>query len=262
MRARCQRIADAGRVEEELGMLMSVVEGARWAPAYPELAGKRVLVTGLSSSCGVDVARAFADHKVRLILQFAETSDETHAIAEIAAPHALDIRAFGPVAPRACEVAQFARTAMQAFGGLDAVINLVGLAPADVGTASLDEIERRVAERLLLPCLIAKIAANRMALSYIEGLILNVAMLTPPLNGPARAFACVAKTALTAMTRALAQEWSDKAIRFNAITPETADPRAQPRLAGEPEVAELALYLASGRGQAFSGQVFEAEAAC
>src|SRR5262245_5546684 len=69
-------------------MLMSVVEGARWAPAYPELAGKRVLVTGLSSSCGVDVARAFADHKVRLILQFADPSDEAHAIAEIAAPHA------------------------------------------------------------------------------------------------------------------------------------------------------------------------------
>src|SRR5215471_6459067 len=259
MRARCQRIADAGCVEEEMGMLMSVVEGARWAPAYPELAGKRVLVTGLSSSCGVDVARAFADHKVRLILQFAEMSDETQAIAEIAAPFALDIRAFGPVAPEAREVAQFARSVMQAFGGLDAVINLVPLAPADVGTASLDEIERRVAERLLLPCLIAKIAANRMALSYIEGLILNVAMLPPPLNGPARAFACVAKTALTAMTRSLAQEWSDKAIRFNAITPETADPRAQPRLAGEPEVAELALYLASGRGQAFSGQVFEAE---
>src|SRR5262245_65904242 len=150
---------------------------------------------------------------------------------------------------------------MQAFGGLDAVINLVGLAPADVGTASLGEIERRVARRLLLPCLIGKIAANRMALSYIEGLILNVAMLTPPLNGPARAFACVAKAALTAMTRAQAEEWAGKAIRFNAICPETADPRARPRLAGEPEVAELALCLASGRGTALSGQVFEAEPA-
>ena len=27
-------------------MLMSVIEGARSAPAYPELAGKRVLITG------------------------------------------------------------------------------------------------------------------------------------------------------------------------------------------------------------------------
>src|SRR5215470_6521115 len=241
-------------------MLMSVVEGVRSTVAYPELAGKRVLVSGLSSRCGVDVARAFAEHKARLILQFNEMSEQTQAIAEIAAPVALDIRAFGPVPSEVPAVARFARSVMQAFGGLDAVVNLVPLAPADVGTAtSLEEIERRIARSLLLPCLIAKIAANRMALSYIEGLVLNVAMLTPPLTGPARAFACVAKTALTSLTRGQAEEWAEKAIRFNAITPETADPRAQPRLAGEPEVAELALYLASGRGKALSGQVFEAQ---
>jgi NAD(P)-dependent dehydrogenase (short-subunit alcohol dehydrogenase family) len=169
---------------------------------------------------------------------------------------------FGPIPADTEGVAMFARNVMKAFGGVDAVINLVPLAPAEVGTAaSLDEIERRVATRLLLPCLLAKIAANRMALSYIEGLILNVAMLTPPVTGPAQAFACVTKAALTAMTREQAQEWDDKAIRFNAIAPQTADPRAQPGLAGEPEIAELALYLASGRGKAFSGHVFEAEPA-
>jgi 3-oxoacyl-[acyl-carrier protein] reductase len=241
-------------------MLMSVIEETRSAPAYPELAGKRVLVTGLSSSCGVDIARAFADHKARLILQFDEMNERTQAIAEVAAPNALDIRAFGPIEAGAEGVTQFARNVMQVFGGLDAVINLVALAPADVGTAaSLDEIERRVASRLLLPHLIAKIAANRMALSYIEGLIVNVAMLTPPIKGPAQAFACVAKAALTAMTRAQAEEWSDKAIRVNAIAPQTADPRAAPTRAGEPEVAELALFLASGKGKALSGHVFEAE---
>jgi NAD(P)-dependent dehydrogenase (short-subunit alcohol dehydrogenase family) len=241
-------------------MLMSVIEGARSAPAYPELAGKRVLVTGLSSSCGVDIARAFADHKARLILQFDEMNERTQAIAEICAPTALDIKAFGPVACEADAVAQLARSVMQAFGGVDAVINLVALAPAELGTAaSVDEIERRVAARLLLPCLIAKIAANRMALSYIEGLILNVAILTPPMKGPARAFACVAKAALAAMTRAQAEEWAAKAIRFNAIAPQTVDAPAEPSLAGEPEVAALALYLASGRGKALSGHVFEAE---
>jgi 3-oxoacyl-[acyl-carrier protein] reductase len=100
-----------------------------------------------------------------------------------------------------------------------------------------------------------------MALSYIEGLILNVAILTPPMKGPAQAFACVAKAALAAMTRIQAEEWAGKAIRFNAIAPHTADTPAEPSLAGEPEVAALALYLASGRGKALSGHVFEAEPA-
>jgi 3-oxoacyl-[acyl-carrier protein] reductase len=242
-------------------MLMSAIDEVLFAPSHPEIAGKRVLVTGLTSSCGVDIVRAFAEHKARLVLQFEEMSDETQAIAEIAAPHALDIRAFGPVACEAEAVAQLARAAMLAFGGLDALINLVPLAPAEAGrAASLDEVERRIAQRLLLPCLMAKIAANRMALSYIEGLILNVAMLTPPIKGPAQAFACVAKTALTAMTRAQAEEWAGKAIRFNAIAPPTAIAPAGPSsLAGEPEVAALALHLVSGQGKALSGHVFEAE---
>ena len=105
----------------------------------------------------------------------------------------------------------------------------------------------------------AKIAANRMAISYIEGLILNVAILTPPMKGPAQAFASVAKAALSAMTRIQAEEWAGKAIRFNAIAPQTAHPPVEPSLAGEPKVAALALYLASGRGKALSGHVFEAE---
>ena len=78
-------------------MLMSAIEGARSAPCYPELAGKRILITGLSSSCGVDIVRAFAEHKTRLILQFDEMSEKMQTIAEIAAPHALEIKAFGPV---------------------------------------------------------------------------------------------------------------------------------------------------------------------
>src|SRR6478672_2204453 len=103
--ARRSRTAEPVASRREPSMLMSVIEEARSAPAYPELAGKRVLVTGLSSSCGVDIARAFADHKARLILQFDEMNEHTQAIAEIAAPNALDIRAFGPIAPDADGVA-------------------------------------------------------------------------------------------------------------------------------------------------------------
>jgi 3-oxoacyl-[acyl-carrier protein] reductase len=239
-------------------MLMSIIDGLRAAPVYPELAG----ISGLTSRCGVDIVRAFAEHKGRLVLQFDEASDEAQVIAEIAAPAALDIKAFGPVAPQAEAVTQFARGVVQAYGGLDAVVNLVPLAlgalPASATTA---DVERIVAERLLLPCLIARIAANRMALALTEGLVLNVASLVPPADGRALAFASVVKTALAAMTRTQAEEWAGKAIRFNAIAPQTAEMPAEPSLAGEAQVAALALYLASGRGKALSGHVFEAEPA-
>ena len=241
-------------------MLMSVIEGSRTVPAYPELAGKRVLITGLTSACGVDIVRAFADYKVRLILQLDEVSEATEAIAEIAAPAALDIKAFGPVETEAEAVAQFTRSVMMAFGGLDVVVNLVPLTvPRLPPFATTADIERMVVERLILPCLLSKIAANRMALVLTEGLILNVAVLAPPVEGPTQAFASVVKAAMTAMTRTQAQEWAGKAIRFNAIAPQTLQIPPKPSLAGEPEVAALALHLASGRGKALSGLVFEAE---
>jgi 3-oxoacyl-[acyl-carrier protein] reductase len=243
-------------------MLMTAIDDVRAMPAYPELAGKRVLITGLTAKCGVDIVRAFAEHKGRLVLQLAEQSEATQTIAEIASPTALEIKAFGPIGSEAEAVTRFAQGPAQSLGGLDVVVNLVPLAvprlPAGATTA---DIERIVAARLAVPCLLSKVAANRMTMVLTEGLVLNVAVLVPPIAGPAQAFASVLKAAMTAMTRAQAEEWAGKAIRFNAIAPQTVQIPPQRGLAGEAQVAALALYLASGRGRALSGHVFEAEAA-
>jgi len=242
-------------------MLMSVIEGAYEAPAYPELAGKRVLITGVSSSSGVDVARAFAEHKARLILQFAEESEAMQGVAEMVAPHALDVEVYGPIDNDSDGIVQFSRAVAQSFGRLDAVINLVPLDADRLDPAAgASTVERMVAQQLLLPCLLSKIAANRMSLCYADGLILNVATLAAHRPGAAHAFATVARSALAAMTRSQAQEWAARGIRFNAIAPSVQLPfQASPW--GEPDIAALALYLASGQGKELSGHVFEAEAA-
>jgi len=241
-------------------MLMSVIEGALSAPAYPELAGKRVLITGLTSRCGVDVARGFAEHKGRLVLQFAEESTAMETVAEIIAPAALEAKAYGPVGPETDDVVQFAKTAIGAFGGLDVVINLVPLDAGGLGPlADLAEIERVIAQRMVLPFILSKIAANRMSVTWTDGLILNIATLNGPVRGARQAFASVAKTGLVSMTRAQAEEWAGRAIRFNAIAPQTSLVPVEPGLCGEPDIAALALYLASGRGKTLSGCVFEAE---
>lgn len=243
-------------------MLMSVVEEAQAVQCHPELAGKRILVTGLSSSVGVDIVRAFAEHKTRLVLQFAEQSESMDAVAEIAAQSALEIQSYGPVDVSSEAAIAFARTAVQAYGGLDAVINLIPLlGPSVDAAASLDDVERLVAARLSLSLHLSKIAANRMAMMMTEGLVLNVATVQGKPSSGKWAFASVMKAALTGMTRAHAEEWSGKGIRFNAIAPQTSTMAIEPGLNGEANVAMLALYLASGHGRKLSGHVFEADCA-
>jgi 3-oxoacyl-[acyl-carrier protein] reductase len=239
-------------------MLMSVLEGARLAPAYPQFAGKRVLITGLTSTCGVDLARTFAEHRTRLVLQFSESGEKMHTVAEIVAQDALEVSAFGKVAPTTDDVVAFARQAVKAFGCVDMVINFEQLSAGHANQlASVDAIERSIAARLAMPCLLSKIAANRMSLAWNEGLILNIATLDSAPRGANQAFAAIVKSTMAAMTRSLAEEWADKAIRFNAIAPPTWPSAGRPGAWGEAEMAELALGLASGRGKTLSGCLFE-----
>jgi len=243
-------------------MLMSVIEEAQSAPAYPELADKRVLISGITSECGIDIARAFAEHKTRLVLQFAEASERMQTIAEIAAASAAETMAFGPIAGAADAVVRFARQAVKVFAGLDVVVNLVPLAPIEFAAAmSMGAIDRLVADRLRCACIFSSIAANRMSVMLTEGLVLNVAVLAEPARGRGQALAALIKSAVAAMTRLEAEAWAGKAIRFNAIVPQTLPLGAEPVLRSEPDMAALALYLASARGKTLSGLLFEAEAA-
>ena len=241
-------------------MLMSAIDGLSAPAGYPELAGKRVLITGLSATMGVDLARAFAEVRARLVLQFDETSAEMEALSAILAQSALDLAVFGPSERGTEEAVRFARTAVTRFGGLDVVINIVPLGGGGVArTMTPAEIETEIAERLLLPCLVSRVAANRMRVAMIDGLVLNIATLPGTPSAAERAFAGFAKTTLAAVTRREAKEWADQGIRFNAIAPDCSGAGGPSSRVSENDISALALYLASGKGKSLTGHVLDPE---
>src|SRR5258706_5276355 len=152
-------------------MLLSVLEGSSSEGRYPELAGKRVLITGLSLSHGVDVARAFADHGYRLVLHMAETGEANDALLEVLSQTAVELRAYSDPLGNMDAAVRFAQVAAQAFGGLEAVINLVPLQTSSIGPdPTLDDIEITIADQFRNACLITRIAANRMRLTWSAAL--------------------------------------------------------------------------------------------
>jgi NAD(P)-dependent dehydrogenase (short-subunit alcohol dehydrogenase family) len=223
---------------------------------YPELAGKRVLLTGVTASHGIDIARAFAEHGVRLALQVDEVTAETTALVEVLAPEASELhvemgRLEGPEA-----VVAFARRAASVFGGLDIVVNLVTLTLPPWTAGDEADLEGRVSDLLTAPCLVARIAANRMKLLHVQGQVLHIAVMPAAPTVRERSFATLVRPILAAMTRADATTGAPDGIRVNAIAPVAAD--AATALGCEPDVAALALHLAAGRGHALSGLVFDA----
>lgn len=244
-------------------MLMSVIGPNSSVSLYPELAGKRVLITGLGLTYGVDLARVLADHGTRLALHMKDTGAEADALLEVLARSAMEMRVHTEPMADSRTVVQFTQRAAQAFGGLDALINLVELTPDDVARAMLvQDIEDVFVEALRTAWLVTRVAANRMRLTWTEGLILNILKMPSPRNARETAFGGIMRAALAAMTRAEARQWADQAIRINAIGPSVPDGAPPPGacLTSEPEIAALALYLASKRGRNLSGHVFDAEA--
>ena len=245
-------------------MFMSVLDNGLTSARYGELAGIRVMITGLTPVHGIDIARAFADHKARLVVQTGAPADdpETTAVVALLAETAHEIKVFDQPITTAAGAQRFAQTGTQTYGSLDAVINLVQVLPAELaGLESVDEIESFVADKLRSALVITQTAANRMRLMLTEGLILNIVAMPEAVSGRSALIAGMVRSALADMTRVEAQTWAGHGIRINAIGPRVVLPaeKRSAALASEPEMAAVALYLASKRARGLSGHVFDAQ---
>jgi NAD(P)-dependent dehydrogenase (short-subunit alcohol dehydrogenase family) len=240
-------------------MLMTVMGRNPSASYYGELAGVRALITGLSATCGVDVARRFADHRGRLVVHATEPSPELDAITTMLAETASEVKLFTDACRDSESSIRFAKAAAQAFGGLDVVINLIPIEAEDLyGRADMEAVEDLVAEKLMLPLHVTRIVANRMRLTLNEGLVLNVMTMPTPLTAGEAALAGIVRSALASVTRGEAKRWAPEGIRVNAVGPSVMAGDTGASLTSEPDIAALALYLASKKARTLTGQVFDA----
>ncbi|MEM1372485.1 MAG: SDR family NAD(P)-dependent oxidoreductase, partial [Pseudomonadota bacterium] len=192
-------------------MLSSVIDKLRRDAVYPELAGHRVLLTGACCDFGVDIARSFAEHDAKLIVQLGAQSPEMLSLGQILAETARDLQIFErPLLDSEAATRFLQGPAQTTFGGLELVINLVQITPDDlVGRFELDEIEDLIAEKLTPATIIGRIAANRMRLTMTDGLILNV-IAAPNCRTPQEmALVDMLRATLAAMTRREAQVWGE-----------------------------------------------------
>jgi len=243
-------------------MFMSVVTHSPGVPVYAELAGVRVLISGLTPDIGVDLARAFADHKCRIVLQSPEESPTMAAVATLIAETASETQLYTQPLDDAHDAVRFAQGPAQCLGNLDIAINLIHVTRGDLaGRRTLDDIEALVSQKLLAPTLMTRVIANRMRLTLTEGLILNIALTDAPTSDADAALCGILRSTLATVTRREAQEWAGKGIRINAVGPRGMMDQAEGGacLSSGPDVAALALYLAGRKGRQLSGHVFDAE---
>lgn len=128
-------------------MYMGRVGSSSESEIVRELHGARVVLTGLSATSGVDVVRAFADIKARLVIHTTDLSPEVTALIALVSQTASEIKLYTDPLADADAAVRFAQGAAKAYGGLDAVINLASISAADMtGIASEDSVSSGVLE--------------------------------------------------------------------------------------------------------------------
>ena len=233
-----------------------------------ELDGKVAVITGAGSGMARASAAVFVREGAKVLAadvsgREKETADE---LGDAVVPFRCDVTSESDVA------AMFA-TAREAFGRVDAVLNVAGIANAGMlADIDLTEYERIMAVDLKGVMLGTKHGINAM-LPTGGGAILNWSSIGGMNAAAGTSVYSAAKAGVIAFTKAAAVEYGPKGVRANAICPGFIETemsggrgagarfphlvKASPlRRAGQPEeVAELASFLASDRASFITGAI-------
>jgi NAD(P)-dependent dehydrogenase (short-subunit alcohol dehydrogenase family) len=242
-----------------------------------DLADRVFVVTGAGRGIGAAVASALAAEGAVLGLidrdaeSIAAAEQRAHAAGAKAVAWAIDISDEAQVGRAMTEIAA-------GLGGIQGVANVAGVNSGDDGPVA--DVAAEVFDRILAVNLRGTFLCCKHALPHLldggGGTIVNVSSagaLPGIKNGGATAYNA-SKAGILGLTRSLASQYAEQNVRCVAVCPgpvatamlEVArdklghaalhPPRTLPRAAEPAEIADLVVFLLSGRGSYVSGSTW------
>lgn len=172
------------------------------------LAGKTVLVTGGGSGIGKAVCEEFASHEANVVTCDLDVSTVPERTASVVA----DLIAVGS-AERVVEAA------IALFGGIDVLVNNVGVATVREGFLSVTDDDWY---RSFTVNVMTTVRMCRSALpSLVErrGVIVNIASVAARQPDAHMVDYGTAKAAILSVTKSLANEFGPRGVRVNSVSP-------------------------------------------
>jgi len=237
-----------------------------------KLANKVAIVTGASKGIGAGIARALAAEGAAVVVNYASSkagADKVVSDIEQAGGRAIAVQ--GDVS-KADQAQGLVDAAVDAFGGLDVLVNNSGvyeLTPLEALTE--DQYRRMFDVNVLGLLLTTQAAAPHLGEG---GSVINISSAITSLLPPDSAVYSGTKGAVDAITGALANEFGPRRIRVNAINPGVVETEgthtagvigsdfesgavAQTPLGrvGQPDdIADVAVFLASDDARWLTGE--------
>jgi len=240
-----------------------------------DLTGKVAVVSGGSSGMGAAICERFAASGATVVVG-GRNPERTAAVVDgLKTAGATALAWLGDVADSA-NADEMVAAAVEAFGGIDIVVNAAGVIHrADAGGTSDDEWRRVMSANVDGTFFLSRAAVPALR-EQGGGVIINISSTCGLVGSAGLAAYCASKGAVTNLTRAMALDHAAEGIRINAICPgsvdtpmlvsehpegRTADDVFAANLASIPEgripdpveVADLALFLSSNASRHING---------
>ncbi|NEW28019.1 3-oxoacyl-ACP reductase [Nocardia cyriacigeorgica] len=237
------------------------------------LAGRVAIVTGAGAGLGRAEALALAGAGASVVVNdLADSEAVAQTMADIRALGAKAEFVAGSVAERST-ADELIRTATEAFGGLDIVVNNAGITrDRMLFNMSDEDWDAVIAVHLRGHFLLSRNAGaywrgkSKAAGGPVYGRIVNTSSEAGLLGPEGQANYGAAKAGITALTLSAARALARFGVRANAICPRARTAMTEAVFADAPEgavdplspdhVARLVAYLSSPAADAVSGQVF------
>ena len=220
------------------------------------------IVTGAYGALGQAVSRKLAEAGARLVLVGRDAAKLESFVQTLDVP-AGSVLAVPADVTDPDGVSQLVEAALERFGQIDMLFNIVG---GWAGGTTVADTDVETWERMLRMNLTSVFLVSRAVLSHMAargyGKIVNVSSKTATQSGARRAAYAVAKAGVLKLTEAMAAEFKGHGINVNAVLPSTIDTEANRRAMPDadfstwvtPEqVADVMLWLASDAAETIHG---------
>jgi NAD(P)-dependent dehydrogenase (short-subunit alcohol dehydrogenase family) len=239
-----------------------------------ELEGKRALITGAARGLGLAIAEKFVERGARVALADLDGPAAESAAAALAG----DTIAIAADVTKPADVQRAIATTVEAFGGLDVMVNNAGI---EIGKPLPETGDDEFAQLMAINVngVFYGIKYAIPELAQTGGSILNMSSVAGLDGVPLLGAYCASKAAVIRLTQTASRELRDAGIRVNAICPSfiatemverLVEPfeaatganfvdltaQAQGRLGTPEEVAEMAAFLASDAASFINGAYY------
>ena len=239
-----------------------------------ELTGRSAIVTGAARGIGFAIAERLSQAGARVVVADVDGEGAKAAIERLREGGGEAVEAVADIT-KAGEVEAMVGRAIEAFGGLDVLVNNAGITGRD---AALSEITDEDWERVLRLNLTATFYCCRAAIPHMRergsGAVVNVASISGKEGNPNMIPYSVSKAGVICLTKALAKEVIDDGVRVNCVAPavietpllEQLRPEAieymttkipMGRMGKPEEVAAVVHFLASDDASFVTGQCYD-----